>query len=138
MDRLRGGGRLNAQSQSKTGWRPLVAWLGLLALLIGAGYFVFRSFAGGQLPASTQLYLLAVVAGVASFFSPCAFPLLPSYISFYYAADQRARDGSAGGLRLGLAGALWWDLPAGPAIVVAATLGFGLTAALAAILRAPG
>ncbi len=67
MDRLRGGGRLNAQSRSKTSWRRLAAWLGVLALLIGAGYFVFRSFAGGQLPGPTQLYLSALlVAALAS------------------------------------------------------------------------
>jgi len=130
VDRLRGGGRLNAQSRSKIGWRPLGAWLGLLALLIGAGYFVFRSFAAGQIPASTQLYLLAVVAGVASFFSPCAFPLLPSYISFYYAADQRTHDGSAGRLRLGLAGALGvvtFDLVLG---LIIAVFGAGLARGL--------
>ena len=130
MDRLRSGGRLNAQSGPTTDWRPLAAWLGLLALLIGAGYFVFRTFAGGQLPGSIQLYLLAIVAGVASFFSPCAFPLLPSYISFYYAADQRTHDSSGGRLKLGLAGALGvvtFDLVLG---LIIAVFGAGLARGL--------
>ncbi|MFQ5923441.1 MAG: hypothetical protein ACE5M4_11410, partial [Anaerolineales bacterium] len=66
-----------------------------MALIVSAGYLIFRIFASGQLPGSTQLYLLAIVAGVASFFSPCAFPLVPSYIAFYYAADQRDHGGDA-------------------------------------------
>jgi cytochrome c-type biogenesis protein len=35
-----------------------------------------------------NLYTLAIVAGVASFFSPCAFPLLPTYFSFYHLGEQ--------------------------------------------------
>ena len=91
------------------------AWLQyagiLLALLaiITAGYLGFRAFATTPDPGVFNLYTLAVVAGIASFFSPCAFPLLPSYLSFYYLAgrskpDARASSGRA--LRLGLAAAM--------------------------------
>ncbi len=68
------------------GRSPTPAWLayaGLLAVfvaVIAAGYAGFRAFASSDL-SSANLYLLAVVAGVDSFFSPCAFPLLPSYLS---------------------------------------------------------
>jgi hypothetical protein len=59
--------------------------LGLLLLLlavIGLGYAGFRYFSAEVMPRSNayNLLTLAVIAGVASFFSPCAFPLLPSYL----------------------------------------------------------
>lgn len=41
---------------------------------------------------AVNLYALSLLAGVASFFSPCAFPLLPSYFSFYYRSAQPAAD----------------------------------------------
>jgi len=89
------------------------AWLGygasLLALvaLIGLGYAGFRWFATGVMPQpeALNLYVLAVAAGLASFFSPCAFPLLPGYLAFYHGAgqpqDASGRSGST--TRLGVA-----------------------------------
>ena len=89
-------------------------WLGygisLLALvaLIGLGYAGFRWFATSVMPQpeALNLYVLAVAAGLASFFSPCAFPLLPGYLAFYHGAGQpqdesSRRTGST--LRLGVA-----------------------------------
>ncbi|MDI6885325.1 MAG: redoxin domain-containing protein [archaeon] len=38
---------------------------------------------GKAVPPVTGLYLLALLAGVMSFFAPCAFPLMPGYISYY-------------------------------------------------------
>jgi cytochrome c-type biogenesis protein len=54
------------------------------------GYFGFVAFLKDIIPAFSNysLYLLAVVAGIATFFSPCSFPLLPGYLSFYYSIDQ--------------------------------------------------
>jgi cytochrome c-type biogenesis protein len=90
------------------------AWLsfgGLLVALvtvIAIGYLAFRGFATTPNLGAFNLYLLAIIAGVASFFSPCAFPILPSYFSFYHqaretgaAAPQRGRS-----IQLGLSAAL--------------------------------
>ncbi len=45
------------------------------------------------------IYVLAVMAGLFSFFSPCAFPLLPSYIAFYMRPDDEEEPKS--GLTMG-------------------------------------
>lgn len=37
-----------------------------------------------------SLFSLAIFAGVASFFSPCAFPMLPGYIAYYLKKDAEA------------------------------------------------
>jgi len=96
------------------GRSPIRAWVqyaGILLIflfIILLGYAGFRSFASTDL-SGANLYLLAVVAGFASFFSPCAFPLLSSYLSFYYMAgqDETAVSPSFGrGLKLGLASAM--------------------------------
>ncbi|MFQ5944378.1 MAG: cytochrome c biogenesis CcdA family protein [Anaerolineales bacterium] len=106
MDWVRGGGHLTVDSDSKRAWIPFWTWIAFFAFAITAGYMLFRLFASGAFPGTTQLILLAVVAGAASFFSPCAFPLLPGYMSFYYAADQRQPGGAGSWLRLGGAAAL--------------------------------
>ncbi len=83
--------------------------IGLLLVIIGLGYLGFRQFATAVMPqmSAFNLIALAVITGIASFFSPCAFPLLPSYLSFYATAG---RDGNLTGergraLSLGLAAA---------------------------------
>jgi cytochrome c-type biogenesis protein len=86
-----------------------VGSLAVLLAVIAAGYLGFRGFVASENLGSANLYLFAVVAGVASFFSPCAFPLLPSYFAFYQGAGQRANEtrGSASrALSFGLAAAL--------------------------------
>ncbi len=83
--------------------------LSAVVVLIGGGYLVFRAFVATPDVGKYNLYMLAVVAGVASFFSPCAFPLLPSYLSFYYLARGQTSAGQRGygrALSLGLAAAL--------------------------------
>lgn len=56
-----------------------------VALLIILGYTVFRVFAVELVPnpALIGFLLFAVVGAVASFFSPCSFPLLPGYLTHY-------------------------------------------------------
>lgn len=68
----------------------------------------------------------AFAAGVATFFAPCAFPLLPGYVAFYLGGDE-PRGGSIDRLaRAGLVGGM-------------TSLGFFLVyAALAAIVAALG
>jgi cytochrome c-type biogenesis protein len=61
-----------------------------IALVVLLGYLEFEIFLRDIMPAygNYSLYLLAVVAAVATFFSPCSFPLLPGYLSFYYKTEQ--------------------------------------------------
>lgn len=61
----------------------------ILSVIGVLGYFIFLGFMNkNQLLFS--LFPLAIVAGLASFFSPCAFPLLPSAV----AATSRSEDKS--------------------------------------------
>ncbi len=62
-----------------------------VALITLLGYFGFVAFLKDVTPAfsSYSLYLLATVAGIATFFSPCSFPLLPGYLSVYYSTEQQ-------------------------------------------------
>ena len=49
------------------------------------------------------IYGLAVIGGFVSFFSPCAFPLLPSYIAFYLRPEKGKNESSKyDGVSLGL------------------------------------
>ncbi len=57
------------------------AGLGLIALL---GYSIFLLFLrGGSTIGLWGAFAVAVIAGIASFFSPCSFPLLPGYLGYY-------------------------------------------------------
>jgi len=127
---------MNVQSAKA---RPSLAWLqytlllGVFLAVIIAGYFVFRAFAATPGQTEFNLYILAIMAGVASFFSPCAFPLLPSYFSFYHQADSDENGTSKGvrkTLRLGLAasfGVITFALVLG---LMIALLGAGLAQGL--------
>ena len=97
----------SASAERGRGWLLYGASLLTLLALIGLGYAGFRWFAVGVMPQpeALNLYLLAVVAGLASFFSPCAFPLLPGYLAFYHGAGQSQGDVNRSGsaIRLGVA-----------------------------------
>ena len=49
----------------------------------------------GKAPAidlqQVSIFALAAIAGVASFFSPCSFPLLPGYMAFFLTLDAKAQ-----------------------------------------------
>lgn len=100
-------------------------WIVLPVVVIGAGYLGFRYFAGTAMPQMDAygLPFLALIAGIAAFFSPCAFPLLPGYLAFFAEAgngsnrNRRALDT----LKLGLAGAMG---------VITFTLGLGIVIGL--------
>jgi len=104
-----------------------------LAVVAIGGYLAFRQFVQAPDWSAYNLYALAVVAGIASFFSPCAFPLLPGYLSFYYLAgsdESGERPGITRALGSGLTAALGvitFNMILGVAI---ALLGAGVAKAL--------
>jgi cytochrome c-type biogenesis protein len=107
-------------------WWLYVSLLALLAALIAGGYLLFRTFAVEVMPSLSayNLLVLAIIAGVASFFSPCVFPLLPGYLSVYYAVGDQApkRDPFALGVAAAL-GVVTFNLGLG---VVIGLLGAGV------------
>jgi len=72
----------------------------VLTILSLAGYFVFLGFIT-QNQVLLSVFPLAIVAGVASFFSPCVFPLLPTVVATTLKAERKINP-----LLLGLTGAL--------------------------------
>ena len=75
----------------------LVLFLIIILALVVSGYglfiwFVITIMKGG---AAFGLLFVAVVAGVASFFNPCAFPLLPAFLAQYYTTKEGKREKSA-------------------------------------------
>jgi cytochrome c-type biogenesis protein len=93
------------------GWWLYALLLALLIFIIFGGYTLFRVFVSTIMPdlSAYNFLTLAVIAGIASFFSPCAFPLLPGYLSFYYTGVGDTAEGSETKHRviaLGIAAAL--------------------------------
>src|SRR3990172_446135 len=91
------------QNAASRRWATLrfAAPLAVLAAAIAVGYLGFRTFVTAPALDSLALPILAIAAGVASFFSPCAFPLLPGYLSFSSptggAGEARPRGQGSGG-----------------------------------------
>ncbi|MFW5927678.1 MAG: redoxin domain-containing protein, partial [Thermoplasmatota archaeon] len=48
------------------------------------------------------IYTLAIIGGFASFFSPCAFPLLPSFVAYYITGAEGKGRTIKSGLSLGI------------------------------------
>lgn len=63
----------------------------LIFAVILLGYFTFRYFVTGVTKSfeSYSLLFLAIVAGVATFFSPCSFPTLPAYLVSFYGKKRK-------------------------------------------------
>lgn len=80
------------EKNAAAGWYTfLVVLVAVLAVAAYAGYALYPRF---DLPAAqgAGLLLLAAGAGVASFFSPCAFPLLVTMLARVTGADATAGD----------------------------------------------
>ena len=78
----------------KASGKLIFLYLVLLALIAG-GYglfiwFVVTIMKGG---AVFGLLFVAIVAGIASFFNPCSFPLLPAYLARYYTVEEPKEEG---------------------------------------------
>lgn len=52
------------------------------------------------------IYTLAIIGGFASFFSPCAFPLLPSFVAYYITGAEGKGRTIKSGLSLGIKAAI--------------------------------
>lgn len=74
----------------------------LLLLLTVVGYGTFYVFAVEKaLPKLYGLYAFAVIAGVATFFNPCSFGLLPGYLSYFFTLRVGARRRPPAGTMFG-------------------------------------
>lgn len=79
-------------------------FLGVVGFQLGFLGFVYKLMVP-QAFSSIPVYALAAVMGVAAFFSPCAFPLLPGYMTYQLEA-QHGEAKLLKSLYLGLLGAL--------------------------------
>lgn len=80
----------HAKPMDKVG--TYIAFLAILIIAAIAGYMGFLAFAQnttalGALP----LVIVAIFAGLATFFSPCSFGLLPAYLSLYAKGKQNQK-----------------------------------------------
>ncbi len=96
-----------------------------MATITLLGYLGFVALLKNALPAFGvySLYLLSVVSGIATFFSPCSFPLLPGYLSLYYDAGSSERKQALERGALAAAGVVTFTVILG---VVVALLGQGV------------
>ena len=81
------------------------AVLGWLGYRLGFWRFV-TSIAMRQAFGNYNLFVLSAGAGVAAFFSPCVFPLLPSYVTYDLGLQEGRGNRLARSLALGVAAAL--------------------------------
>ena len=87
----------------------LIFFLAFILLLVIGGYGLFIWFVINIMKgdAAFGLFFVAVIAGVASFFNPCAFPLLPAFLAQHYTTKEKKEKKSVKGLLIsGLATAL--------------------------------
>lgn len=70
------------------GWLGFLIYIALVVGLTAGGYALFIYLLINAFPnaASFGIVFVSVVAGIASFFNPCAFPILPAYLAQYYVA----------------------------------------------------
>lgn len=70
-----------------------------IILVALAGYFIFINYMTVFVPniASYSLVLIAIVAGIAAFFNPCNFAVLPAYLTYYYSSSVTEKTTDTGG-----------------------------------------
>lgn len=68
------------------GWLGFLIYIVLVVGLTAGGYALFIYLLVNAFPNASSLGIvfISVVAGIASFFNPCAFPILPGYLAQYY------------------------------------------------------
>ncbi|MBI4170973.1 MAG: hypothetical protein HY514_04710 [Candidatus Aenigmarchaeota archaeon] len=77
-----------------------VVFIGLIGYYFGFLGFIYN-IALPNVLSQYNLIILSVIFGIAAFFSPCAFTVLPSYVS-YYASQNRKKERRNKSLYLGL------------------------------------
>lgn len=88
--------------------RKLILLFLVILTLVAGGYGLFIWFIINVMrgDAAFGLLFVAVVAGIASFFNPCSFPVLPAYLAQYFTAGEEAESGKKKILISGLYAAL--------------------------------
>lgn len=104
----------------------------LLLIITAIGYAAFYAFVITKtLPALYGLYLFSIIAGIATFFNPCSFGLLPGYLAYFFTLRAGPMRPSAGKMLgyglMSAAGLLAFAVILG---VVIGALGTGLGQAL--------
>jgi len=94
------------EEERRSGWARYALIIISVAVVTLLGYLGFVIFLKDFMPAFSNysLYLLSLAAGIATFFSPCSFPLLPGYLSLCYNTEKS--EGSARSLYRGTIAAL--------------------------------
>lgn len=84
-------------------WAGLVGSLLAISLVVLLGYLTFLFWVTRFTPAAGTLTLVvfSVVAGVATFFNPCSFPLLPGYLAHQVKVTPEEERGGFGALLYG-------------------------------------
>lgn len=109
----------------------------LVTFIIAAGYAVFRYFitSVAGTPEAYSLLFLAVVAGGATFFSPCSFPLMPAYLSVFATAENVRRKVLYYGM-VGAAGIFLFNILLG-AVIGLVGAGFAKSLAISSGVPSP-
>lgn len=73
-------------TQPSRNWLGFLFYIALVVGLTAGGYALFIYLIVNAFPNASSLGIvfISVVAGIASFFNPCAFPILPGYLAQYY------------------------------------------------------
>lgn len=97
---------MNTETLSASRLRPSVGLVGSLlaiSLVLVLGYLTFIFWVTSFTPdaGTLSLVVFAAVAGVATFFNPCAFPLLPGYLAHQSKVTPKEERGRFGALLYG-------------------------------------
>jgi len=90
-------------------WSTTIFIFFIILALVTGGYGLFIWFVINIMKgtAAYGLLFVATIAGIASFFNPCAFPLLPAYLAQYYTTKENEGEKSTKHIFIsGLAAAL--------------------------------
>jgi cytochrome c-type biogenesis protein len=81
-------------SSSSKNWLAFLVYIALVVGLTAGGYALFIYLLVNAFPnaASLGIIFVSIVAGIASFFNPCAFPILPGYLAQYYVSAPQKEE----------------------------------------------
>ncbi len=81
-------------SQPARNWLAFFIYIAFVIGLTAGGYGLFIYLLVNAFPnaASLGIIFVSIVAGIASFFNPCAFPILPGYLAQYYVSAPQKEE----------------------------------------------